>query len=129
MSIRSGDTLVALWPDTSAYPAVTIIAREKQGPVTVSKALPGIETANRARLIKSLGVAGSNPALRSARFEDWFKGTEPWPCSSPEALKLLKHLETTCFPLECKITGTKIGIGVATGSDRVFITSKKPARA
>ena len=112
--------------DVSAYPAVTIIAREKQGPVTVSKALPGIETANRARLIRSLGEAGSNPALRSASFEDWFKGTEPWPCSSPEALKLLKHLEATCFPLECKITGTKIGIGVATGADRVFITSKKP---
>jgi hypothetical protein len=113
--------------DVAAYPAVTIIARDEQGPVIVSKALPGIETENRARLVKSLGASlGSNPKIRSARFDDWFHGNEPWPCSSPEALKLLKHLEATCFPLECKTTGTKIGIGVATGADKVFITRKKP---
>jgi hypothetical protein len=113
--------------EVSAYPAVTIIAREEQGPVIVSKALPGIETENRARLVKSLGaLLGSSPGMKSARFDDWFHGTEPWPCSSPEALKLLKHLEATCFPLECKTTGTKIGIGVATGADKVFISSTKP---
>ena len=113
--------------EVSAYPAVTIIAREEQGPVIVSKALPGIETENRARLVKSLGASlGSNPRMKSARFDDWFHGTEPWPCSSPEALKLLKHLEATCFPLECKSTGTKIGIGVATGADKVFISPTKP---
>ena len=113
--------------EVSAYPAVTIIAREEQGPVIVSKALPGIETENRARLVKALGSSlGSNPGIRSARFDDWFHGTEPWPCSSPEALKLLKHLEATCFPLECKTKGTKIGIGVATGADKVFISPTKP---
>ena len=41
-------------------------------------------------------------------------------------MKLLKHLESTCFPLECKTTGTKIGIGVATGADKVFISPNKP---
>lgn len=113
--------------EVSAYPAVTIISREKQGPVIVSKALQGIETENRARLVKSLGSSlGSNPRIRSARFDDWFHGSEPWPCSSPEALELLKHLEATCFPLECTSTGTKIGIGVATGADRVFISPVKP---
>ena len=112
--------------EVSAYPAVTIIAREKQGPVTVSKALQGIERAESTALVRSITQARSSPVLRVARFPDWFHGTEPWPCSSPEALKLLKHLEATCFPLECKITGTKIGIGVATGADRVFITSEKP---
>ena len=112
--------------EVSAYPAVTIIAREKQGPVTVSKALPGIEKEKTQTLVKSITTLGSNPRIKTARFPDWFHGTEPWPCSSPEALKLLKHLEATCFPLECKITDTKIGIGVATGADRVFITTKKP---
>ncbi|MEO8613530.1 MAG: Eco57I restriction-modification methylase domain-containing protein [Luteolibacter sp.] len=112
--------------EVSAYPAVTIIAREKQGSVIVSKALPGIETEDRARLIKSLTSLGSSPGIKSARFDDWFHGSEPWPCSSPEALKLLKHLEATCFPLECPHTGTKIGIGVATGADRVFISASKP---
>ena len=112
--------------EVSAYPTVTIISREDQGPVIVSKALPGIETENRARLVKSVEGAVSNAALRSARFNDWFYGNEPWPCSSPEALKLLKHLEVACLPLECKTTGTKIGIGVATGADKVFISPNKP---
>jgi len=112
--------------EVSAYPAITIISREDQGPVIVSKALPGIETEKRTRLIKALEGIGSNPGLRSARFDEWFHGTEPWPCSSPDGLMLLKHLEATCFPLECTITGTKIGIGVATGADRVFISPAKP---
>ncbi len=112
--------------EVSAYPAVTIIAREKQGPVTVSKALPGIEKVKTQSLVKSITSLGSSPGIKTARFPDWFHGTEPWPCSSPEALKLLKHLEATCFPLECKLTGTKIGIGVATGADNVFISRNKP---
>jgi hypothetical protein len=113
--------------DVSAYPAVTIIAREEQGPVIVSKALPGIESEKRESLIKSLNSPQSkNSRLRSARFDQWFHGTEPWPCSSPEALKLLKHLEATSLPLECRSTGTRIGIGIASGADKIFISKVKP---
>ncbi len=112
--------------EVSAYPAVTVIARGKQGPVTVAKALPGIENADRAGLLRDLSEPRSGPALRVDRFDGWFRGSEPWPCSSPEALKLLKHLEGTCLPLQCPSTGTKIGIGVATGADRVFIRRPAP---
>lgn len=113
--------------EVSAYPAVTIIACEPQGPVIVSKALPGIETESRPRLIQALASPPSSlSSLRSARFDDWFRGTEPWPCSSPDSLKLLKLLENTCLPLESSHTVTKIGIGVATGADRVFISRGEP---
>ncbi len=112
--------------EVSAYPAVTILARETQGPVTVSKALPGIEWEETQSLVKSITFLGSSPSMNTARFPDWFHGSEPWPCSSPEKLKMLKHLEATCLPLESKETGTKIGIGVATGADKVFISSEKP---
>lgn len=118
--------VAAFESEVSAYPAVTVIAREPQGPVIVAKALPGIETADRAALLHQITAARSGPHLRVARFADWFHDGEPWPCSSPEALQLLKHLEATCLPLEDKTTGTKIGIGVATGADRVFITAQKP---
>lgn len=113
--------------EVNAYPAVTIIARESQGPVTVSKALPGIEKETTRSLVRSISARGSNLRIHTARFPDWFHGSEPWPCSSPEKLKLLKHLEATCLPLESKETGTRIGIGVATGADKVFISSDKPA--
>lgn len=125
-SVIEAHDVAAFESEVSAYPAVTVIAREPQGPVIVAKAMPGIETANRPDILDQIAHARSGPALRVARFADWFHDSEPWPCSSPEALQLLKHLETTCLPLEDKTTGTKIGIGVATGADRVFITSKKP---
>jgi hypothetical protein len=125
-SVIEAHDVAAFESEVSAYPAVTVIAREPQGPVIVAKARPGIETADRAAVLDLISHARSGPALRVARFADWFHAGEPWPCSSPEALQLLKHLEATCLPLENKTTGTKIGIGVATGADRVFITSQKP---
>lgn len=113
--------------EVSAYPAVTVIAREPQGSVIVSKALPGIETTDRPRLVTALQSArATSPGIRSACFDDWFHGNEPWPCSSPDALKLLRRLDATCLPLESKENGTRIGIGVATGADKVFITPGKP---
>jgi adenine-specific DNA-methyltransferase len=112
--------------EVSAYPAVTIIARERQGPVTVAKARPGIETANRKTVLTLLATARSEGFLRVARFPDWFHGDEPWTCGSPEALLLLKRLEASCLPLESRATGTQIGIGVATGADRVFIPDEAP---
>jgi adenine-specific DNA-methyltransferase len=118
--------VAAFESEVSAYPAVTVIAREQQGTVIVAKALPGIETASRSELLSQIADTRSSPVLRVARFAEWFSESEPWPCSSPEALQMLKHLEATCLPLEADVTGTKIGIGVATGADRVFITDQKP---
>lgn len=118
--------VAAFESEVSAYPAVTVIARERQGAVVVGKALPGIETADRANVIDWVSRASSGPVLRVARFAAWFDGDEPWPCASPEALQLLQQLEATCLPLEDSETGTKIGIGVATGADRVFIVDQKP---
>ncbi len=115
-------TVDAFATEVSAYPAVTILAHAPQESVVVAKALPGIETIPTPDILNYLAQARSAPWLRAARFADWFHGDEPWPCSSPEALALLKHLEATCLPLECTTTGTKIGIGVASGADRVFIT-------
>jgi hypothetical protein len=44
---------------------------------------------------------------------------DPWPCQSPSQLTLLRRLENQFLPLE---TSVKVGIGVATGNDSVFIT-------
>ncbi len=109
----------------SAYPAVTIIAREKQRAVVVAKALPGIEVASRDDVFGMLTAGRSESILHAKRFPDWFYGSEPWTCSSPEALQLLKRLEAKFPPLEDRSTETQIGIGVASGADRVFITDER----
>jgi len=53
----------------------------------------------------------------------WFEGSDPWPRGSPWRLATLRHLEKTLPTLEDG-NRTKVGIGVATGCDRVFITKK-----
>lgn len=111
--------------EVSAYPAITVIANEAQGSVVVAKAIPGIETASREHVVSLLKQAQSNATIRSARFETWFHGDEPWPCSSPDRLRVLKQIEATCRTLEDTETGTRIGIGVATGADAVFIVDHR----
>ncbi len=113
--------------DVSAYPAITVISRGPQGIVAVAKALPGIEKVPKEHVLHLLAEAKSNAVLHAAHFTEWFMGEEPWPCSSPERLALLKRLESDCLPLESKETGTVIGIGVATGNDGVYIVQGKPS--
>jgi adenine-specific DNA-methyltransferase len=110
--------------EVSAYPAITIISNGAQGTVVVAKALGGIETAPRDRVTGLIRSGHSDSTIRAASFDDWFHGSEPWPCHSPDRLRLLKKLEATCLPLESALTGTRIGIGVATGADRVYVSKE-----
>src|SRR5215210_32483 len=121
----------AFQDEVLAYPAITAIRRaEKQGKVLVARvergsdsvgALP--EAARRVRSPKSyddaLPVA---PKAEHVVIDKWFAGSEPWPCVSPERLALLKRLEAEFPPLEDPDTVTKVGIGVATGADKIFLT-------
>lgn len=113
--------------EVSAYPAITVITTGKQGTAAVAKLFPGVEVADRAHVLDSLVSAESNSVVHCARLTQWFNGDEPWPCSSPERLAALRQIEATCIPLESDETGTRVGIGVATGADKVFITKAPPA--
>lgn len=121
----------AFQDEVLAYPAITAIRRaDKQGKVLVARverasdsvgALP--EAARRARSQEdpesaSLVAAGATHVV----VDEWFAGSDPWPCVSPERLKLLKRLEAEFPPLEDPDTATKVSIGVATGADKVFLT-------
>lgn len=107
--------------EVSAYPAVTIIRNGKQGPVVVANLDPEAErigaTALAAEFVHDKGVKGSTNA---ARIDRWFTGDAPWPLMEPHRLALLRRLEAEFPTLEG--TGTTVGIGVATGADKVFIT-------
>jgi len=115
----------AFQTEVDAYPAVTVIRRKKQGSTIVASAgseVAGIPSRTLvARLLGSTnGKKAALPAgLRSARVNRWFKGSDPWPCNTPEQLALLRRLEEEFPPLEAN---SRVGIGVATGNDSVFIT-------
>jgi hypothetical protein len=113
--------------EVSAYPAVTVIRRAPQRAAVVASIGRDV-VKDGGILAQGLRVTVGGEAARlpegvsAARVSSWFAGDEPWPCTSPERLALLKKLEERFSPLESKETGTKVGIGVATGADKVFIT-------
>lgn len=117
-----------------AYPAVVVIRRGEQGQVTVASADAGAgplpEAASLADAVTDLARArrASVPGFSATTVDRWFRGPGPWPFLQPRQLKLLQRLEASFGPLEDELTGTKVGIGVATGADRVFIT-KDPGAA
>jgi hypothetical protein len=115
----------AFQDEVDAYPAITVIRRARPGPTVVAAAGPGVERATSRELSAALLATANGqspalpPGLRTARVEKWFKGANPWPCHSPEQLALLRKLEERFPALEA---GAKVGIGVATGNDKLFVT-------
>jgi len=65
----------------------------------------------------------SLPGFSATSIERWFSGPGPWPSGEPQQLAILQRLEEDFLPLEDPMTGTKVGIGVATGNDSVYVTT------
>jgi adenine-specific DNA-methyltransferase len=118
----------AFHDDVSAYPAITVIRRGAQKNAVVASALPEAETVGAPALAAALDAvrdeteSRATPGLRTAVVHTWFRNSDPWPCSSPDRLALLRRLEEQFEPLESPGNAIKVGIGVATGLDDVFIT-------
>lgn len=62
----------------------------------------------------------THPGVSVSTYDTWFQGDEPWVLSTPEHLEALRALEARFQPIEAA-TSTRVRIGVATGSDKVFI--------
>lgn len=108
--------------EVSAYPAMTVLRRTKcQVPTTVARWQEEGEPTDLEAVRSALALGTSIPTLSVSRVESWFCGADPWPQCSPERLELLRYLEAHFPTLESPLTGTKVGIGVATGADRAYI--------
>lgn len=114
--------------EVAAYPAVIVIRRARQGQALVASAGPlaGQSPDGRSLAVSVAALARGRgepvPGFAGTMVDGWFRGTRPWPSLEPRRLGLLQRLEARFGPLEDEMTGTKVGIGVATGADRVFIT-------
>ncbi len=109
--------------EVDAYPAITVIRHKKQQSTIVASAGQEAEKIQPRQLVTTLQTNGRNilpQSIHRAVVKTWFKGADPWPCHSPEQLALLRRLEDQFPPLEMN---AKVGIGVATGNDRVYITT------
>lgn len=116
----------AFHEQVSAYPAITIIRNTPQGRAIAADTTPafGPSAAEefRAWMEKPDQTFVSAPSYHAARLPHWFPGEDSWPTASPARLAVLEDLSARFPLLEDQSTGTRVGIGVATGADEVFIT-------
>jgi adenine-specific DNA-methyltransferase len=112
--------------EVDAYPAITVLRRGSQdrGPLMVEaspgfgqrEALEVVDMTKRDQIKRARGTR-----YRAARLARWFEGRAGWPHGSPDRLALIADLEARLPTLEDQVTGTRVGIGVATGADKVFV--------
>lgn len=115
----------------SAYPAITVIRRSAQGKVVLASTTAGFGPESTGSFA-GWATRGRSTAKRSSTFSavrlpGWFEGPEPWPSGDPGSLSLVGSIEARFPPLEDVATGTRVGIGVATGADDIYITSDADA--
>lgn len=111
--------------EVAAYPAITIVRNSPQGPAAVVETEESFDEADAVGLVtwaKGRSPSVSHPHYRGARLPRWFQGKDSWPGSEPDLVRMVEYLKDRLPPIEDRETGTRVGIGVATGNDGVFIT-------
>lgn len=104
--------------DVVAYPAITVIGREKPGATRIVSR-PNIDAAELSTLAATI-IATAPPPLASTvrEIHGVTAGASPWILDSSDQLDLVRRLERD-FPT-IEEAGCKVGIGVATGADKAF---------
>lgn len=106
----------------SAYPCITVLDRE-QGTPTEAATLHSL--APEQLLALAAPSAARSPNARLASFTHWYPDGSPWIATDHVAHSLLARLERDFPTLENSAPDTKVGIGVATGADKVFVHPQK----
>ncbi len=110
----------AFHQEVIAYPAITVIAREDAGPTRLAHKpevtrghLGALAAAMRASSIPANSGVTEAPVAVS--------GSDPWLLEMSYQLALVRRLESE-FPL-IQDAGCRVGIGVATGADKIYVGS------
>jgi Eco57I restriction-modification methylase/TaqI-like C-terminal specificity domain len=107
----------AFHSEVIAYPAITIIQNGKPGATRLAHR-PEINQETLSRLAD--GLLSDEPSTGEVKeVHGVARGKEPWILESWDQLSVVRRLERD-FP-NLEEAGCKVGIGVATGADKVFI--------
>jgi len=109
----------AFHSDVIAYPAITIITREKPGKTRIAHR-PSVDRKILANLSKHLLDRKLHTGEeRIKEIASVASGADPWILESSDQLAVMRRLERDFPTLE--EADCKVGIGVATGADEAFI--------
>jgi adenine-specific DNA-methyltransferase len=118
----------AFLEEVSAYPAITVLRRAKQGPTVVADTTRLFDATAAADLLRWRSEETSDditrPGFQAARMPGWFRDQEAWPTGTPARLAMIEAITESFAPLEETGVGTRVGIGIATGADAVYLTRK-----
>lgn len=105
--------------DVSAYPCVIVVDRVRNGG-THAATLSDLNPVTLAQLISEK----DDPQAKAwAHFTSWYKDGAPWIATNREDYRLHADLALKHPLLEASGEGMRVGIGVATGNDDVYILS------
>ncbi len=108
--------------DVIAYPSIFCFGKTPQNsvPVVIATTANAQECTDIASFFRE-GIALSS-TLQTAIYDEWFVGAAPWTLSSPAHVKALRQLESKFQPIS---DTARVGIGVASGCDRLYILESK----
>jgi hypothetical protein len=112
--------------EVSAYPAVVVLRNGEQETVNLIETKAAFDRRDATAVrewIEAETSTISRGAVQGARLSTWFRDSPSWPGGSPARQALVADLEGRFAALESAATGTRVGIGVATGCDDVYITT------
>jgi len=109
--------------DVMAYPAITVIQRSPARRTFLAlgrrETSAGLDVIVAKLMAAERGVLLGEDGGEIAKVTDVACGQAPWILDAPDILTILRNLEHRFKTLE--EASTRVGIGVATGADRVFI--------
>ncbi len=108
----------AFHSEVSAYPAITVIAYEKSEATRIAHR-PRVDKDTLNKLAHDMRAKSIKPSGTVHEVSGIVHGSEPWILESFDQLAVLRRLETSLPTLE--EAGCKVGIGVATGADKVYV--------
>lgn len=108
----------AFHSDVMAYPAITVFARMPVENTWIA-IKPEVSDRSLEKLVLAMRKGGASLDARIHAVAHVATGGDPWLFDAPDRLRLLRRLEDQ-FP-ELEEVGCKVGIGVATGADAIFI--------
>lgn len=115
--------------EVSAYPAVVVVRNAAQGRAAVAETNRSFAEADATRLVAWARGTSRAPlheaGFTASKLDGWFDGRDMWPCGTPAQLAVIADLEARFPPLQDALTGTRVGIGVATGCDDVYLTTDR----
>lgn len=108
----------AFHSEVSAYPAITVISREISEATRIAHR-PQVDKDTLAKLAHDMRARTLKVNSVLHEVSHIMRGSEPWVLESFDELAILRRLEASFPTLE--EARCKVGIGVATGADKVYV--------